>query len=1360
MAALMRLAALVAAVAVVAAVDVAWSTRSDDAPSFSRSTSCAQSCDVVNSNFDYPEGTVHEFDYTASAQFTGGDESPFLGVSARAQVTGAGGCEMILKMSHVKFVDAAGLEQAVPEAFSAGLLKNPLRFGFVRGAVAAVCPAGDEPRWALNFKRAVLSNFQNSMTNFKSSQAEWLEEDDVSGVCSSSYTSRQVEKDTYAVTRRRDASCVPPAPPATNNLKSKLAQMLPLVYKKQTCQQTITNRALNESVCEEFIRLPWNSDDEAPVVHVKTSLKNVHNYQVDFVVMPNYEAARLGLALQWEDPTDDLPPPEWLSLATDLVEQLTDVAPVPALYNQLTELLKLFNYDQIVQLFTTLRPQTWTTAAAAVEQLGTEASFKILKQFISDGYGWSTFDGPAGMLIDHMKKFELSPEMLELISENLYDLRDHGDGVSSALVKINNYCRHHSNCLEDASVRKVLEKLETSKTPIECMREEEFSKENNSSTTVDYKDYMTEQIYKLEYFNKLGIWNKTMQPQVEKCLYSGYKLAEYAALEALRNAPCDWFNYETLMESFNKQNLYEDNTLAVMFYTTLMRCQPENFAEKLKEKLANKDVTQLTSFMWSHLSNTKDDTIARTVLNDPTLKLKFAPQNLRFSRNYKKDVVCMNRTFNVDMNLVFSEQSLRPEFFSLNVVTDNGSVDFLKIVSRTKNFSTTEVVAVCSVEVMGKLMYGEEKTLTYDHSHFEMYNVLLPAVEHVMENVGGLVGEFSFNTLAKWLGFDLADVEYEKHFMLTHYPTSLGMPFNIRVNKTIGSLTQAGNIPPFYAKQMDMSMLLDATYANIGTSMKASCRMNPKHNVTFSNPIQVVMSLPQERTEFMEFNIGKYNIKNNILTPRYPSKQQPEKSVCIPGIKNITGSTACFVYTPNDDWFPKSVSQYKIVVDRNNDFQGHNLTFYFDDAYNEISCEKIGNPSQRYSFRWSHLAQIFNMKLQCPHFTVEGSGILSFEEEAMNITGLLTCSKDVAPFTLTGSKTFYDEATEASRYEVNFNSSIFKSSMVSECTMGANKTAEVVKTYWSKYHPVDEKVVMSMKCLKIDVAPNVTRHEVEAHMNCTKYPKTKFDMEAHCEHDEVADSYDFDGYCKGSCTDNTTITYTCEGKCYETETRIVSFFNYSHPEMNVTFNEGLHMLTLADNTTSNRVFSVGLCNNKTAYELEANCGINAEGDYYFNKTFFIPYKEDQTKMWYYSKTKALCNMPLRKAEFECVKRLGEDSMSLNASAAAVTDAAGTPLFALGRDYGYRAAMEAKCSNYGPLTMQAQSKMSADHQNMEMDVSVKTPFIAWNKPELLLKMKKAGQKMKASATSKNDRKKPETYSIEGISDYDIFTNLIV
>lgn len=48
----------------------------------------------------------------------------------------------------------------VPSIWAQQLESKQLLFGFDNGEVTSICPSQDDPVWAVNFKRAVLSVFQ------------------------------------------------------------------------------------------------------------------------------------------------------------------------------------------------------------------------------------------------------------------------------------------------------------------------------------------------------------------------------------------------------------------------------------------------------------------------------------------------------------------------------------------------------------------------------------------------------------------------------------------------------------------------------------------------------------------------------------------------------------------------------------------------------------------------------------------------------------------------------------------------------------------------------------------------------------------------------------------------------------------------------------------------------------------------------------------------------------------------------------------------------------------------------------------------------------------------------------------------
>lgn len=66
------------------------------------------------------------------------------------------------------------------------LTKNLLRFAFHDGFIGEVCPTQDETPWVLNFKKGILSSFQNTMMRFDVDFN--TTETDVSGDCDVQYS--------------------------------------------------------------------------------------------------------------------------------------------------------------------------------------------------------------------------------------------------------------------------------------------------------------------------------------------------------------------------------------------------------------------------------------------------------------------------------------------------------------------------------------------------------------------------------------------------------------------------------------------------------------------------------------------------------------------------------------------------------------------------------------------------------------------------------------------------------------------------------------------------------------------------------------------------------------------------------------------------------------------------------------------------------------------------------------------------------------------------------------------------------------------------------------------------------------------
>lgn len=71
------------------------------------------------------------------------------------------------------------------QQFSKDIEEMDLRFDFHDGLIDEICPSSDEPVWVVNFKRGIISAFQNSMSRFDLDHK--TTESDISGKCDVTY---------------------------------------------------------------------------------------------------------------------------------------------------------------------------------------------------------------------------------------------------------------------------------------------------------------------------------------------------------------------------------------------------------------------------------------------------------------------------------------------------------------------------------------------------------------------------------------------------------------------------------------------------------------------------------------------------------------------------------------------------------------------------------------------------------------------------------------------------------------------------------------------------------------------------------------------------------------------------------------------------------------------------------------------------------------------------------------------------------------------------------------------------------------------------------------------------------------------
>lgn len=519
----------------------------------------------------------------------------------------------------------------------------------------------------------------------------------------------------------------------------------------------------------------------------------------------------------------------------------------------------------------------------------------------------------------------------------------------------------------------------------------------------------------LQSWSNLGQWNQTFTPELDECVQSTEAEERFEALQTLRSTPCNMYDYDDLL-IFAKNIDETDTYQQIMTYRTLIRCPTENLKVYLAAKLKEDTVNQATSYIWTHLRNCKDVEWAKEIVEKEDLQSKFIPSALKFSRNYRKEFVISNESYSFEFNIIFSVYSLRPQYMSLKISSQTFEpLNLVEIERRVKNVTRKEsyneylheiIDSTCiqTVNVFGNTIYSKEISMTDSLLSVDLDDIFGSAIFFVFR----LLSQVSYDSVIRWFLNYGYTTEYRKGIDIRlQYPTSIGMPFYLNLNKTIG--VQRSNLFSFYAKQFDALMLIDATYTNVGTKLVATWDIFPSLNVTkLDEGLGLVIDLTEEKTKLIDFDYGVFNVENNRLTPRFERNSSEMESMCLPGLKKLIGSTFCLQYCPKSKWWPLYNLKYSLVYSRDNLVRGYNITTRFGESFFDVGYEVLNVPEQTTKIKMYYLAQFVNVEMVTPYFSLNGSGtfqpsVLRFSDTgtAVNISGLFSCNNETAPFVLT-----------------------------------------------------------------------------------------------------------------------------------------------------------------------------------------------------------------------------------------------------------------------------------------------------------------------------------------------------------------------
>ena len=135
------------------------------------------------------------------------------------------------------------------------------------------------------------------------------------------------------------------------------------------------------------------------------------------------------------------------------------------------------------------------------------------------------------------------------------------------------------------------------------------------------------------------------------------------------------FQKRQIMEVFT--NIEEDSELRIAAYKALMECPTNDILSRIRVTLGNEEVNQVSSYVWSHLTNLMETSdphkqAIRSILEDETLQKEFDMDKRKFSRNYEGSIFLekINTGATVEGDLIWSSKSFIPRAGMFNFTVD------------------------------------------------------------------------------------------------------------------------------------------------------------------------------------------------------------------------------------------------------------------------------------------------------------------------------------------------------------------------------------------------------------------------------------------------------------------------------------------------------------------------------------------------------------------------------------------------------------------------------------------------------------------------------------------------------------------
>lgn len=987
-------------------------------PTGQRST-CALHCNDVE-NYAYETGKSYVYEYsvtTSTALLETFEDDAHLHITANAHIDVSAPCEYILKLTDVNLDGSSH----GPE-FAAAVTKSPLRFSFQDGQVESICGEASEPAWVLNFKRGVLSTFQNSMAH---QGDEDIKETDISGVCMTHYNAT-VEGSVVTIDKVKDLATCTQRPdltfiPSTGYISDSPVQSLPIFKSSSKCHQRVEEGLLKTAECEEtHVFRPFSSEKGGAVTTAKTTM--ILMSQERLTPITDFDFKRNTLAFE-----HTLAPEAQLEAVEEILSNLeiasnNEILPeVPSLFAKLVSSLKELDYPQLNTVYNNAKEtHTRKFLVDAMPLVGTAASFGVVRDMFLNG---DMTESEADVFFTSLAFFKNPTAEMFTALAPLLENNPSQKAMLGTSALINTFCKINEDCGADSSVQQVIRRIET---------------QLGSGCRTVNEEEKVRVLVALKALGNAGRWVNA-NSVLRRCYTEDNEMeVRVAAIDTWRHTPCE-YDRSHLLAAFQDET--QDTEVRIAAYLALMTCPTPDLINTIKDRLTSEGVNQVGSFIWTHMTNMQESAApekqwARQMIGEELLQKKFSTEALKFSRNYESSFFMneINTGASVESNVIFSSKSYLPRSAMLNLTLDlfGQSINFFEVGGRIEGFEAyierffgprgyyPEETIETILRNMRQNSDADATTLEgfLDHitdepkgSYYlrvfgnELHYHHFLGLENLIQTSGASNPlEFLMNLARQ------GDVDYTKSYQLmdTHHtiPTVTGLPVTLTAKGTatlglkmngnfkarsLKNINIEGHLHPSAAVQIDGVMLVDAHVSRTGLKMSSNLHtstfLDGKLQIKGGKLVDVAFNTPKDKMEVINVKTEFFYLEDDQEIRKEVANLIQEES-CTSG---VSGVALCgeYSYAPCSEYGPSfpftGPFATSVHFKKTNTQTGYVLRYTHEDDQFVFLFDTPGSQTDRkVLLTITKAAKAISFDLHTPFKSIQGSGEYLWQKNNKN----------------------------------------------------------------------------------------------------------------------------------------------------------------------------------------------------------------------------------------------------------------------------------------------------------------------------------------------------------------------------------------